>query len=949
MKPEHLPLLNSVSAPAVHPDGTRAVVSVVRPDFDSDSYVGQLWSVPRDPEKLPRRVTRGFRDTAPAFSPDGRVLAFLRAAPGGPPQLHVVEAAGGEPQALTDRKMGVSSFAWSPDSNRIVFGSREPEAGRYGTLDGVGSGAEDARFIQDYKYRMNGEGYTRDKPLQLFLLDVPELGGEPWVKPVGRAAKRSDSARRKSDGESERPDQSGEESGGFPEARRLTTSPTDHTGATFSSDGSAIYFVAALHEDADHDLVSGIYRVAADGGTPVLVPVPNLGAQTVSDVRESADGRWLFFAGQDLGSTRQDFVAKNTVLYVMPTGGGDATALSDAENMDVEAPGATIGLRGKDSALVLNNAQGTVELLEFSATGDHSLLVHGDRVVAGAGDGAGTVFLSYSDAATAGDVAVLEDGQLRLLSDFSAALRTEAGIIEPQELTFPAPDGYPVHGWLVLPPGKGPHPVLLNIHGGPFAQYTTAFFDEAQVYAAAGYAVLMCNPRGSAGYGQAHGRSIKERMGTVDMQDVLAFLDGSLEKFSSLDAGALGIMGGSYGGYLTAWTISQDHRFQAAIVERGFLDPVSFTGSSDIGWFFGGEYVGSAAELVAAQSPMATVAAVRTPTLVIHSEDDLRCPVEQGQRYFTALKQQGVDSGFLVFPGEDHELSRSGTPHHRRQRFEHILAWWAKYLPTDSKPHRHPGKRVSQPRVRLNRLCLIRLGFPAGLRAGREAKLPAGGTNARFGPARGVLAVGAERAELGPIDIEPAVQMVGFVLHDPRLPAAEVLGDLAAVGRYVLQPHAFGTFHHCLQSGERQAAFEEGGGPVAEAGIRRIQHGEELQRRPTAGRSRGLVNLELVLEDGQLQRNTQLRRRQADAGRGVHDLPHQDDQLGDFVRFQLALEGSGVLPQDRVPSLHDGWQALCGQQFLHCFPDAGGAVGRGRRSVGHGDSLMLSCAVLAVF
>jgi dipeptidyl aminopeptidase/acylaminoacyl peptidase len=684
MKPEHLPLLNSVSAPAVHPDGTRAVVSVVRPDFDSDSYVGQLWSVPRDPEKLPRRVTRGFRDTAPAFSPDGRVLAFLRAAPGGPPQLHVVEAAGGEPQALTDRKMGVSSFAWSPDSNRIVFGSREPEAGRYGTLDGVGSGAEDARFIQDYKYRMNGEGYTRDKPLQLFLLDVPELGGEPWVKPVGRAAKRSDSARRKSDGESERPDQSGEESGGFPEARRLTTSPTDHTGATFSSDGSAIYFVAALHEDADHDLVSGIYRVAADGGTPVLVPVPNLGAQTVSDVRESADGRWLFFAGQDLGSTRQDFVAKNTVLYIMPTGGGDATALSDAENMDVEAPGATIGLRGKDSALVLNNAQGTVELLEFSATGDHSLLVHGDRVVAGAGDGAGTVFLSYSDAATAGDVGVLEDGQLRLLSDFSAALRTEAGIIEPQELTFPAPDGYPVHGWLVLPPGKGPHPVLLNIHGGPFAQYTTAFFDEAQVYAAAGYAVLMCNPRGSAGYGQAHGRSIKERMGTVDMQDVLAFLDGSLEKFSSLDAGALGIMGGSYGGYLTAWTISQDHRFQAAIVERGFLDPVSFTGSSDIGWFFGGEYVGSAAELVAAQSPMATVAAVRTPTLVIHSEDDLRCPVEQGQRYFTALKQQGVDSGFLVFPGEDHELSRSGTPHHRRQRFEHILAWWAKYLPTDS-------------------------------------------------------------------------------------------------------------------------------------------------------------------------------------------------------------------------------------------------------------------------
>ena len=294
--------------------------------------------------------------------------------------------------------------------------------------------------------------------------------------------------------------------------------------------------------------------------------------------------------------------------------------------------------------------------------------------------------VSFTDAATAGDVALLDGGQLRVLTDFSARLRSDAGIIEPQELTFPSADGYPVHGWLVKPAGKGPHPVLLNIHGGPFAQFTGALFDEAQVYAAAGYAVLMCNPRGSAGYGQAHGRAIKEKMGTLDMQDVLAFLDGALGKFEELDAGALGIMGGSYGGYLTAWTISHDHRFKAAIVERGFLDPVSFTGSSDIGWFFGGEYTGRSAEQMAAQSPMARVDQVRTPSLVIHSEEDLRCPVEQGQRYFTALKQLGVESAFLVFPGENHELSRSGTPHHRKQRFDEILQWWSRYLPTAENP-----------------------------------------------------------------------------------------------------------------------------------------------------------------------------------------------------------------------------------------------------------------------
>jgi dipeptidyl aminopeptidase/acylaminoacyl peptidase len=333
---------------------------------------------------------------------------------------------------------------------------------------------------------------------------------------------------------------------------------------------------------------------------------------------------------------------------------------------------------------MLNNAQGTVELLEFGATGNHALLIHGDRVVTGAASAGGSIFVTFTDSATAGDVALLDSGQLRLLTDFSARLRTEAGIIEPQELTFTSADGHSVHGWLLMPPGPGPHPVLLNIHGGPFAQYTVGLFDEAQVYAEAGYAVLMCNPRGSAGYGQEHGRAIKEKMGSVDMLDVLAFLDGALGKFQELDQDALGIMGGSYGGYLTAWTISQDHRFKAAIVERGFLDPVSFTGSSDIGWFFGGQYLGLLPDQMAAQSPMATISAVRTPTLVIHSEEDLRCPVEQAQRYFTALKQQGVEAAFLVFPGENHELSRSGTPHHRKQRFEHILHWWAKHLPTQT-------------------------------------------------------------------------------------------------------------------------------------------------------------------------------------------------------------------------------------------------------------------------
>ncbi|MFJ5956300.1 prolyl oligopeptidase family serine peptidase [Paenarthrobacter sp. NPDC092416] len=666
MKPEQLPLLNSVSAPAIHPDGSKAVVSVIRPDFAADSYIGQLWSVPLDTSKYPRRITRGFRDSAPAFSPDGLVLAFLRAEPEGKAQLFVVEAAGGEPQRITRQQAGVSSFAWAPDSRRIAFTARVPDAGRYGTVDGVGPGSEDARLIDTNQYRINGVGYTTDQPQQLFMVDVPELGGEPAVIPRGRAAR----------------EQPADQVTGVPQARQLTFGATDHEAPAFSADGAHLFFVATLHETHDDDLVTNIYKVDPAGGQAVAVLPSNSRPQTVTAVRPSTDGQWIFYTAADLGDSGRDFVGRNTALYAMPSRGGEAVTLTDVERLDVSGP---LEPSGPDAVLVLNTAMGSVELLEVSASGNMTPLVHGSRVVTGATVAAnGETAVSFLDASSAGDVASLERGELRLLTDFSAVLRNNSRVSEPMEFVAEPATGNPVHGWLVLPDGPGPHPVLLNIHGGPFSQYTGAFFDEAQVYAAAGYAVLMCNPRGSAGYGQSFARALKEKMGTVDMQDVLAFLDSALGKFASLDKDRLGIMGGSYGGYLTAWVIAHDHRFKAAIIERGFLDPVSFTGSSDIGWFFGGEYTGGTPEQLAAQSPMAVVGAVTTPTLVIHSENDLRCPIEQGQRYYNALKQQDVESALLIFPGEDHELSRSGTPHHRRQRFERILGWWAKHLPSDA-------------------------------------------------------------------------------------------------------------------------------------------------------------------------------------------------------------------------------------------------------------------------
>ncbi len=665
MKPNTLNLLNSVGTPSLHPDATRCVVSVTRPDYDSDAAVGQLWEVPLD-SRSPRRITRGFRDTAPKFSPDGAVIAFLRASQGGKPQLFIVDSGGGEPRQLSDQPLGVSDFEWSPSSGHIVFSARVPQDGRYGTVDGVAAGQEDPRLITGYKYQMNGVGYTGDKRIQLFLLDVPVLGEEPYIKPVGRAARSAEEPA----------------SGEFPSAEQLTDADADHSAPRFDAEGSRIIFSAALEPDSATSLRSDIYSIALDGTDRQRLSNLTGELLTCGSPVHSQDGRWLYYLGSALSPTGLDFVARNTALYVAPADApGQPRLLTDPETFDLGEVSEVVPA-GDGGVLVFNRRRGANDLLRIDPDGTLQTLAAGDCVVTGAATTGATVVVSYTDPLTMGEVALVDGRELKRLTDFSAGLRSETTIAELREETFSAPDGYPVHGWVMVPEGDGPHPVLLNIHGGPYAQYGWGYFDEAQVYVEAGYAVVMCNPRGAAGYGQEHGRVIKEAMGTVDMQDVLAFLEGAVLKYTQLDGDRLGVMGGSYGGYLTAWLVANDHRFQGAVVERGFLDPESFIGSSDIGWFFSEAYTGADPEKVRAQSPYAHVDKVRTPTFVIHSEEDLRCPLEQAQRYYTALKRHGVETEMLIFPGETHELSRSGTPWHRRQRFEHILRWWADKLPS---------------------------------------------------------------------------------------------------------------------------------------------------------------------------------------------------------------------------------------------------------------------------
>ncbi|WP_025158254.1 S9 family peptidase [Leifsonia aquatica] len=663
MKSTDLELLTGVSTPTVHPGGGRAVVSVTHPSFAADAAVGQLWTIPLTGHAAPRRLTRGFRDSAPTFSPDGRLLAFVRSAPKTAPQIFVVDAAGGEPVQVTDRKLGVSAFVWAPDGRSLAFVSREPEQGRYGTVEGIDAGAERPRRFDILNYRANGLGYITDRRAHLFLVPVPEVWAEPAIVPVADY------------------DGSTAPAPAVAEPLQLTDGPWDDGSPAFSPDGSTLAFVSARHAGRDGDLRENVFLLPVGAEGAAGEPVDATGAHgdfSVAELAYGLDGV-LFFTAQEVGESGRDFVGRNASLYAIDRAGAAPRRLTDAETQDFTE--SDIVAYRDDSVLVRDRSRGALVLTEVAVDGTTRRLTDDTTVVNGVGVAGDVVVLSVADAGTAGDVALLGEDGVRRLTDFSAALRA-TGIVAPRELTVTARDGYPVHGWVVVPEGEGPHPVLLNIHGGPFAAYTGALFDEAQVYAAAGYAVVMCNPRGSAGYGQEHGRVIRQRMGTVDLTDVLDFLDGAIAATPGLDGDRVGILGGSYGGYLTAWTIAHEHRFAAAIVERGFLDPEAFVGTSDIGSFFGDEYTGTDPALIRSQSPQAVVGDVRTPALIMHSELDLRCPLPQAERYYAALKRNGAETELVVFPGEDHELSRSGRPRHRRERFDIILDWWATHLPS---------------------------------------------------------------------------------------------------------------------------------------------------------------------------------------------------------------------------------------------------------------------------
>ncbi|SEO41822.1 S9 family peptidase [Trujillonella endophytica] len=637
MRPDHLSLLRTPGTPAVAPDGRTAVVAVTRPDPATDRYRSQLWAVPTDASAPARPLTSGGRDTDPAFSPDGRWLAYLGASDDGPPQVHVLPTAGGAARRLTDAPGGAGAPVWSPDSRRLAWTARTGHAPDPGA----------PRLVTGLRSRLDGVGFVTGRRSQVHVLDLP--------------------------------DDLADDAAQVPEPAVVTRGDADCTDVCWRPDGGELAFVSARHATAERDLRTDVFAVRPDGSG--LRRVTTTGA-LCSRPAWSPDGAAIYVtAVPDLGPDGVDVPGRARALCRVPAGGGELELLLDAAGTGDRTPRPVVTDRG---VLVGVQRRGAVELLRVPlAGGPPEVLVDGPFTVRAVGAGGGVVVASVGHDASAGELIAITPGRRRLLTAFGRALAATGRVHRMRERTAAAPDGTPVHGWVTLPDRPGPHPVLLLVHGGPFDQHGWTLLDEVQVAVTAGYAVLQCNPRGSAGYGEEHARALAGAWGTVDADDVLAFLDAALaDPELGLDADRVGIAGGSYGGYLAALLITRTDRFAAAVVERALTEPHSFAGTSDVGWYEPELAFGPDRARWTERSPLAHADAVRTPTLVVHGEEDLRCPVDQGRQLHAALVRRGVPAELLLFPGEGHELPRSGRPRSRIARLEHLLRWWERRLPS---------------------------------------------------------------------------------------------------------------------------------------------------------------------------------------------------------------------------------------------------------------------------
>jgi dipeptidyl aminopeptidase/acylaminoacyl peptidase len=647
-----------VSDPQISPDGARVLFTYTTVNMEKDRYSSHVWLLYLK-SRMMRQFTHGnCNDSSPKWSPDGRNILFLsnRFSKEEKPeedkerknQIWIIPANGGEAWCLTSIEEGVQRPAWSPDGKTILFFSD--------AFKGEKNNDSDVRIIRRIKYKHNERGFFEGKWIHLF--SVPSTGGK---------------------------------------VKQLTDGEFDVDTAVWSPDGRNIAFVSNLEEYADLHIFKNIYNLPSTGGKPELLwkgrgPIEALGW--------SPDGKYLSFVGREIENPNLIW-HKNTELFVLPVKGGEPKNLTVNLDRTVQSPEVLQSPKvlkwSPDSKYIyfLINDKGATLLCRVSLDGEVKRVIEGKMTVLdfSLDDYGSLIAFTSTDATTPSELWVKDKESMKRVTDINKELLNKLKISDPKEFWFTASDGVLIQGWIIKPydfkEGEK-YPMILEIHGGPRIPYgylLKAAEHEFQVLAEHGFVVVFTNPRGSLGYGEAFAAHTAGHWLERDYEDLMEAVAYVIDTCPFVDPDRLGVCGGSYGGLMANWIVGHTDRFKAAVACRCVSNFLNYTGTSDVAFrptltdeYSWGEAPWDNPEQHLKVSPIMYIKNIKTPLLLIHSEEDYRDPIDQAEQIFAGLKKLKKEVEFVRFPGESHELSRSGKPKHRVERLQHIVRWFDSHL-----------------------------------------------------------------------------------------------------------------------------------------------------------------------------------------------------------------------------------------------------------------------------
>jgi dipeptidyl aminopeptidase/acylaminoacyl peptidase len=669
---EDLYRITYVEDPRISSDGRWIAYVVATVDKLENGYKRNIWLMSTSGGD-PIQLTRSGKDTQPRWSPDGKTLAFISARDE-KPQIYLLRIGepGGEARALTSLTNGANSPAWSPDGTRIAFlagmnaegrakeDSKEEDPKPLDKLDARHRKERrefdenhrwDPRVVQRIPYRV-GTSFTTDHFTQVYVI------------PVAERLEKDEAC-----------------------ARRLTDVDTDHDPPQWTADGE--YLLTARMDNPEGDEPwrwSNLYRIrVSDGAQEKLTD----GEYTCVDPIASPDGQWIAFAR----IPHDRLSERNRRLTVLPVSGGDPQDLNLSLNRNL---GEYRWMPDSSGLLFTSLNEGNIELYRVTlTTGEIECLI------------TGTQYIEQFDVHAEAGIAFSASAPLNPSELFWQASSVDAPIqmtqvnqkfldsviVQPMhEMRWQSPSGQEIQGWYLLPVGyeKGKtYPLALNIHGGPPVMWgpgMKSMWHEWQFDAARGYVVFYCNPRGADGYGEEFLMALHANWGQVAMDDIMAGVDALLEK-GFVDPKRMAVTGGSYGGYMTAWIVGHSDRFVAAAALRGVYNLLGFSGVTDIPSFIS-TYFGvepwDDPMFLWQHSPLAYAHEIKTPLLILHSENDFRVPIAEGEQLFAFVRRSGGTVKLVRFPRDGHEMTRSGEPEHRVSSLTHIINWFDTYCQPDN-------------------------------------------------------------------------------------------------------------------------------------------------------------------------------------------------------------------------------------------------------------------------